>query len=114
MFMSLDNRHADLLVRKLERVFPLSDAERRALASTPMLVANIRPDQDIVRELDRPTQSCIVLEGFACTYKLTGDGRRQITAFFVQGDIPDLQSLHLRMMDSSLCSINECRVESGC
>jgi CRP-like cAMP-binding protein len=43
-----------------------------------------------------------VLKGFACRYKVLGDGQRQIMSFHMAGDIPDLQSLHLGVMDHSL------------
>ena len=42
------------------------------------------------------------MEGFACRYSLTDEGKRQILSFHISGDIPDLQSLHLRVMDHSL------------
>src|SRR5215204_6510508 len=75
-----------------------------------MQVMDLRADQDIVREGDRPSLSCLLLEGFACTYKMTGDGQRQIMAFYISGDIPDLQSLHLRVLDTSLSTITPCKV----
>jgi CRP-like cAMP-binding protein len=98
------------LIRKLESISTLADGERDALANLPMQVMDLRADQDIVREGDRPTRSCALLEGFACTYKITGEGRRQITAFHISGDIPDLQSLHLKVLDTSLGTITPCKV----
>ncbi len=52
--------------------------------------------EDIVRDGDRPSECSLVLEGFAFRYKLLPDGRRQILAFHTPGDLPDLQSLHIR------------------
>jgi CRP-like cAMP-binding protein len=75
-----------------------------------MQVIKLRADQDIVREGDRPSRSALIAEGFACTYKVTGDGRRQIQAFHIPGDIPDLQSLHLRVLDNSVSTISPCTV----
>ncbi|MXQ09987.1 helix-turn-helix domain-containing protein [Microvirga makkahensis] len=75
-----------------------------------MQVMNLKTDQDIVREGDRPSRSCLILEGFACTYKVTADGKRQIVAFNISGDIPDLQSLHLKVLDSSVGTIESCKV----
>ncbi len=98
------------LIRKLESIFTLSDEERGAIANLPMQVQEIRPDQDIVREGDRPSRCCLVLEGFACTYKMTGKGKRQILAFYIPGDIPDLQSMHLRVLDHSVGTITPCKV----
>ncbi len=44
------------------------------------------------------------------TYKVTEGGKRQINAFQIAGDIPDLLSLHLRTLDVSLCTLTPCRV----
>ena len=90
------------LVRKLESIAELSSAETAALLALPMIVKEIGADQDIVREGELPTESCLVLDGFACRYKLLPDGRRQIMSFHTPGDIPDLLSIHLRVMDHSL------------
>ncbi len=53
-----------------------------------------------VREGDRPSQTCLALEGVSCRFRIVGDGSRQI--FHVPGDIPDLQSLHRERTDHSL------------
>ena len=98
------------LIRKLETIFTLAENERAALLNLPLQVTTIRADQDIVREGDRPTRSCALLEGFASTFKVTAEGKRQITAFHIPGDIPDLQSLHLEVLDSSLGTLTPCRV----
>src|SRR3712207_8892027 len=46
-----------------------------------------------VRDGDRPSDSNLLLEGFACRHKVMADGRRQITALHVAGDFVDLHSL---------------------
>jgi CRP-like cAMP-binding protein len=98
------------LIRKLETIFTLSAEENGALEAMPMQVVDLRADQDIVREGDRPTRSCLVLDGFTCFSKLSGDGRRQIMAFNIAGDIPDLQSMHLEVLDNTLGTITPCKV----
>jgi CRP-like cAMP-binding protein len=52
----------------------------------------------------------VLLSGFTCTYKMTGNGKRQIMGFGIPGDIPDLQSLHLDVLDNSLGTLTQCRV----
>ena len=94
-----------LLVRKLASIAYLTGEERDALGTLPMQVREIPARQDIVRVGDRPTQCCVVLGGFAFRYKLVGDGKRQILAFHVPGDIPDLQSLHLAVLDHNLAAL---------
>src|SRR4051812_42763288 len=46
----------------------------------------------------------------AYRYKQTEDGKRQIFSFHIPGDMPDLQSLHLDVMDHSLSSLSACKV----
>jgi CRP-like cAMP-binding protein len=93
------------LIRKLESIAPVSDAERGAIAALPITVRELKADADIVRDQDRPSQCCALLEGFACRYKLLPGGKRQIMSFYIPGDIPDLQSLHLEIMDHSLATV---------
>ena len=98
------------MIRKLESIFTLTDDERHALENLPMQVSVIKEGQDLVREGDSPSRSCLVLSGFTCTYKMTGDGKRQIVGFSIAGDIPDLQSLHLTVLDNSISTLNQCRI----
>ena len=101
---------ASPLVRKLRSVITLSAEEEEVLAKLPMQVASFGADQDIVREGDRPSRSFVLLEGFAITYSIIGDGKRQIMAFHIAGDMPDLQSLHLEVLDNSVGTITPCKV----
>jgi len=98
------------LIRKMESIFTLAEDERQALENLPMRVAVLKADQDIVHEGDCPSQSCLILSGFACIYKVTAGGKRQIVAFTIAGDVPDLQSLHLKVLDISIATISTCRV----
>src|SRR5687768_12565304 len=71
--------HEHPLIRKLEsQGLALSEEEVAALLAMPMQVETLRADQDIVREGDRPTRSCLLLDGYAATYKTTPAGKRQI------------------------------------
>jgi CRP-like cAMP-binding protein len=98
------------MIRKLESIFTLSEDERHALQTLPMQVVAIRTDQTIVREGDSPSRSCLILSGFAATYKVTAQGKRQIVSFNLPGDLPDLQSLHLMVLDNSIATISPCSV----
>ena len=94
--------HTAALIRKLEGIAPLAPDERAALLRLPVRLKTIAADQDIVREGDTPSECCLIVEGYACRYSLTGEGKRQILSFHISGDIPDIQSLHLEVMDHSL------------
>jgi CRP-like cAMP-binding protein len=99
---ALSNSTQHPLIVKLASIAPVSDEERQAILALPLTVRDMREDQDIVRDQDRPSQCCLILEGFACRYKLLPGGKRQIFSFHIPGDIPDLQSIHLEVMDHSL------------
>ncbi len=103
--------HEHPLIRKLEtQGLRLSEEELAALLGLPMQIESIRADQDIVREGDRPTRSCLILEGYAATYKMTPSGKRQIVAFHIAGDIPDLQSAQLEVLDTSLGTLTPAKL----
>jgi CRP-like cAMP-binding protein len=98
------------LIQKLESITDLSEEEKQALVALPMRVQEFRADQDIVREGDRPSQCCLLLEGFIARYKFTEKGKRQIFAFHTPGDVPDAMSLQLKTMDHSLGTVTPCEV----
>lgn len=103
---------ATLLIRKLEQFARLSESDRRVLDS---LVATARSrdlsaDQDIARDGERPSECCLILEGFACRYKLLPSGRRQILSFHLAGDICDLHGLLIGDMDHSIGTLAPTRI----
>ncbi|MFB9867315.1 Crp/Fnr family transcriptional regulator [Vreelandella sulfidaeris] len=102
--------HNNVMIRKLESNFKLTDEEKLALQEVPVHIVDIKSNQDFVKIGDRPTQCCVILEGFSCVYKLTMEGKRQIMALHVPGDIPDLQSLHLDIIDINIATISNCKV----
>ena len=98
------------LIRKLESIAALSDMERAAIERLPVRVHTLRARQDIVREGDTATQCCVILDGWACRYKIVSGGKRQILSFHIKGDTPDLQSLHIPKMDHSLATMTAATV----
>ena len=99
-----------MLLRRLESIASLSEEDRRALAALPIQESNFEADRDIVREHDHPSRSFVLVEGFVYAYKVTGDGKRQITGLYLAGDFPDLQSLHLTIMDNGLATMTPCKL----
>ena len=93
------------LLRKLESMAPLTAEERQAVLDLPMVVRCYTRGQDMRRDGDRPQECCLLLEGFTNQHKLLPDGRRQITAFHVPGDMPDLQSLYVPTMDHAMAAM---------
>ena len=82
------------LIGKLQTLTSLTDEERNAVSGLPMTIRNLKAEADIVREQDRPSQSCLVLSGMLCRYRILPSGKRQIFSFHIAGDIPDLHDSH--------------------
>jgi hypothetical protein len=66
----------NILTRKLEAFAPLGDADKRLLDDVIRDAREVRPHQDLIQEGDVH----LILEGFACRYKLLPEGRRHIMA----------------------------------
>jgi CRP-like cAMP-binding protein len=98
------------LIRKLKSIATLSDEERHAIESLPVKTRILNARQDIVRDGDKPSQCCLILDGWACRYKLLSEGKRQIFSFHIAGDIPDLQSLQVPIMDHSFATVTKATV----
>ena len=98
------------LISRLERHGPLSDEEKDVLREVTSRVRDYGPRQDIVPEGDTLTESCLILEGFACRHNSLADGRRQITAFHVSGDFADLHAFLLKKMDDGVSTLTPCKV----
>jgi CRP-like cAMP-binding protein len=96
-----------MLIRKLESIAILSNEERQAIESLPVKIHTLNARQDIVRDGDKPSQCCLILDGWVCRYKLLSEGKRQILSFHIAGAIPDLLSLHLPTMDHSLATVTK-------
>ncbi|WP_246102716.1 Crp/Fnr family transcriptional regulator [Methylobacterium terricola] len=62
----------------------------------------VSANEDIIGEGERPENVHLVMEGFACRYKLLSDGKRQIMALLVPGDFCDLHIAILGEMDHSI------------
>jgi CRP-like cAMP-binding protein len=99
-----------LLLLYLARRDAVSAEERRILDDMFSRQRLVDAKQDIVREGDQPTESCMLLSGFAARYHLLADGKRQISAIHVPGDFVDLHSLLLGRMDHSVVAMSECSV----
>jgi len=96
------------LIRKLESIFAISDEEETAVKDLPIRVAELGARQDIIHAGECPSRSFFIQDGIACSYKITGTGDREIINFHVPGDMPGLQSLHLDLLDFSVCTIAPC------
>ena len=98
------------LFTKLARVLVLSEVEAAAVRAIPVQSVTFKADEVISREGDRPSRSFLLAEGLTCVSKVVVGGKRQIMAFHIAGDGPDLHSLHLKVLDSDIWAITDGRL----
>jgi CRP-like cAMP-binding protein len=98
------------LTRKLEAFGPLPEADKRLLDEISRDARSVGPKTDLIREGDTPSDVNLILEGFACRYKVLPDGTRQIMAYLVPGDFCDLHVFILKAMDHSIATLSPCKV----
>ncbi|MGE4061930.1 MAG: Crp/Fnr family transcriptional regulator [Rhodospirillaceae bacterium] len=88
----------------------MTNDEAAALNALPVRMKEFAKGETLVREGERPTQSFTITEGLTAIYKTSNEGRRQIMIFQVPGDFPDLQSLHLNVLDMSIVAVSKVKV----
>lgn len=97
------------LIRKLETASKLTAEEKAAICQLPMKSRIFDKGADLVRQGDSPQHACLIAEGVVCRYRIISRGRRQILSVHMPGDLPDLQSLFLDVMDHGLSPLTRGR-----
>ena len=92
-------------VEKLRGLGPLNSADVAALRAATLAPRTVAARRDLIREGDRPGPVFVVLEGWACRYKILPNGTRQVLAFLMPGDSCDLHIGLLAEMDHSIQTI---------
>ena len=98
------------LIRKFERLSPLSLEDREFLARATKRSYLVGPHQDIIREGKAPDDVHLIVAGMACRHKTIENGARQIVAYLLPGDFCDLHVFILDQMDHTISTLTECAV----
>jgi CRP-like cAMP-binding protein len=101
---------ANAFVEKLRGYAPLSDADAAALEAACQRARKYPAHYDLIREGDEPGPVFVVLDGWACRYKILPGGSRQIIAFLMPGDFCDMHVAVLSEMDHSIATLTEATV----
>jgi Cyclic nucleotide-binding domain len=99
-------------VQTLARHSTLSTKDQRAIRKLHPRVTTVERGADIVRQGDRPHVAVMVISGMLARYHTMLSGHRQYLSLHVAGDLPDLQSLFLGIMDHSVCAVDEAEIAS--
>lgn len=96
------------LLKRLRLTASLSAQDEQAISRLPVRVKQIGAGQAVTRTGDRPAACCLVIDGFVQRSKVVAESRRQILSFHQPGDVPDLQSLFLPVLDHEMTTLGEC------
>ena len=98
------------LVCKLGAFVALKDCELSALASLHKRRRIFTAGRDIIHQGHLGQAAYILASGWACSYKLLENGRRQIVDFQIPGDFLGVRSVLLNVSDHSIESVTDIEV----
>ena len=101
---------ANRFVQKLSGMAELTAGDAAALENATARPRRYTARQDLIREGDQPGPMFVILEGWACRYKILPSGTRQIMAFLMPGDACDLHIKLLAEMDHGIQAITPAMV----
>jgi CRP-like cAMP-binding protein len=102
--MALGYPHSRLVAR-MRAIASLSATDAARIEKLPIKLQNLAGGHDIAREGDRVDQCCMLADGYLMRHKVGAEGKRQIVSWHVPGDVPDLYSLHLNLMDHNITTL---------
>lgn len=95
---------------RLHQLTQLEETELGLVGRLCSPARRVNAKTDLVREGDHLDRLHVVLDGWACRFKLLPDGRRQITSVLLPGDICDLDSLYVTKSDYAVGTLTACTV----
>jgi CRP-like cAMP-binding protein len=101
---------SDSFIRKLASRAHLDDDDISALNQALCSLSQVEAGQDLIREGECPDAAYVILNGFACRYKLVPDGGRSIVAYLVPGDGCDLHASILNRAIHSVATLTPCLI----
>ena len=99
-------------IEKLLGFGQLGPDEIAALLEATSQPRTVPARKDLIREGDRPGPVFVVLEGWACRYKILPNGTRQVLAYLMPGDSCDLHAGLLAEMDHGIQAITPALVST--
>jgi CRP-like cAMP-binding protein len=82
-----------LFLDRLTRRSMLTRAEQDAVLGLPVQAIQAPAGRDFVRLHEKVDHACFIVDGLVGRFDQTSDGKRQITALHIAGDMPDLLSV---------------------
>lgn len=103
---------SNAFVRHLSGYGLLGSEEISLLSDACTNVRELPANFHLIREGDEPDPVFVILDGWACGYKMLPDGGRQIMSFMLPGDFCDIHIAVLEAIDHNIMTLTKARVAS--
>lgn len=100
----------DKLIRKLSLFIDLTDAERAYLKGLPERSGPVQSRTELVGAGEPMRDVVVLLEGWAIRHRSLSDGRRQIIAFSLPGDVTGMEGNVLQVADHTMTTLTAAEV----
>lgn len=90
----------------------LGEEETALLAEACTNIRTLPAGFHLIREGDEPDPVFVIMDGWACGYKMLPDGGRQIISFLLPGDFCDIHIAVLEAIDHNIMTLTKARVAS--
>lgn len=100
------------LVRKIASFMSLSVPEQLALQNATRSLERVGAHVPLTLRRSGNPVLLVVLDGFACHYRVLSDGRRQITKYYVPGDVIGLRELVLPVTSGQVSTLSPVNLSS--
>ncbi|WP_170841897.1 Crp/Fnr family transcriptional regulator [Sphingomonas gellani] len=100
----------DAFLTRLKQMAGLGDADLDILHGLYEDERSVRARVELIAQGTRTQRLHVLIDGWACRYRLLADGRRQITELLLPGDICDLDALYVRNSDFAVMTLMPCTV----
>jgi CRP-like cAMP-binding protein len=93
------------LIERLRISSAIADEDIEEIEALPIVVRHVPAETAVVRDGERAIDCCLIADGFCARSKTIANGKRQILSIHIPGEIPDLMSLFLHVMDHDLATL---------
>lgn len=99
-----------LFMQQLQRLGDLSGDERLALGQVKSSTLSLAARVEFSQSAKNSGTTCIVVSGFACRYAILQNGKRQILAYLLPGDVCNLPQDGLELGDHCLGTLTSVKL----
>jgi len=99
-----------ILLKKLTSLHDISEEEQAALLAALTPPYAVMRGEDIVADGSTPKHTTVLLSGTACRYTILRKGKRHIYTFQYPGDMIDLYSYVMKLVDHAIGALSDCEV----